>query len=208
MPQTKIGNKQLPDLIQNKTLDTSNDIDTTTTKLTISGGSNGQVLSTDGSGNLSWTTAGGGAGLGAPIAVVVKPFDESVTNSQTPQTDDHLFYAVTAFRNYVFISEILWRRASTGTAQLLRTAFDGQSEGMCYVQDNVAYALADGSSSANSPTVAIGFPDTTFITRQIATIRATTNRTVGFSWAQGVSGTNTVTVRKNSRMLVYDLGPI
>jgi hypothetical protein len=60
MPITKLKNAQLPDVIQNKTIDTSNDIDTTTTKLTISGGSNGQVLSTDGSGNLSWTTAGGG----------------------------------------------------------------------------------------------------------------------------------------------------
>lgn len=56
----KINNRQLPDVIQNKTLDTSNDIDTTTTKLSISGGSNGQVLSTDGSGNLSWTTPSSG----------------------------------------------------------------------------------------------------------------------------------------------------
>lgn len=60
MPQTKIGNKQLPDVIQNKTLDTSNNISTTTTKLTISGGSNGQVLSTNGSGNLTWTTPSSG----------------------------------------------------------------------------------------------------------------------------------------------------
>jgi len=60
MPETKINNKQLPDLIQNKTIDTSNDIDTTTTKLTISGGTNGQVLRTDGSGNLSWTTPAAG----------------------------------------------------------------------------------------------------------------------------------------------------
>lgn len=60
MPKTKINNTQLPDVIQNKTLDTSNDIDTTTTKLTISGGSNGQVLSTNGSGNLSWTTPSSG----------------------------------------------------------------------------------------------------------------------------------------------------
>ena len=59
MAETKIANRQLPDTIQGKTIDTSNDIDTTTTKLTISGGSNGQVLSTDGSGNLSWATAGG-----------------------------------------------------------------------------------------------------------------------------------------------------
>ncbi len=54
MATTKLNNGQLPDTIQNKTIDTSNDIDTTTTKLTISGGTNGQVLSTDGSGNLSW----------------------------------------------------------------------------------------------------------------------------------------------------------
>jgi hypothetical protein len=60
MATTKLKNAQLPDVIQSKTIDTSNDIDTTTTKLTITGGSNGQVLSTDGSGNLSWTTAGGG----------------------------------------------------------------------------------------------------------------------------------------------------
>ena len=60
MAETKIANRQLPDTIQNKTIDTTNDIDTTTSKLTITGGTNGQVLSTDGSGNLSWTTAGGG----------------------------------------------------------------------------------------------------------------------------------------------------
>lgn len=64
MPETKLKNTQLPDVIQNRTIDISNDIDTTTTKLTITGGTNGQVLSTDGSGNLSWTTAGGGVSDG------------------------------------------------------------------------------------------------------------------------------------------------
>jgi hypothetical protein len=64
MPTTKLKNAQLPDVIQSKTIDTSNDIDTTTTKLTITGGTNGQVLSTDGSGNISWTTAGGGVSDG------------------------------------------------------------------------------------------------------------------------------------------------
>jgi hypothetical protein len=59
MPETKLANRQLPDVFQNKTIDTSNDIDTTTTKLTITGGTNGQVLSTDGSGNLSWISVAG-----------------------------------------------------------------------------------------------------------------------------------------------------
>lgn len=63
MPTTKLNNGQLPDTISSKTVDNTNDINTTTTRLKITGGSNGQVLSTDGSGNLSWTTAGGGGGI-------------------------------------------------------------------------------------------------------------------------------------------------
>ena len=60
MPTTKLNNAQLPDTFNTKTIGTSNTINTNLTKLTIAGGSNGQVLSTDGSGNLSWATAGGG----------------------------------------------------------------------------------------------------------------------------------------------------
>lgn len=56
MPTTKLKNGQLPDTISSKTVDSTNDINTTTTRLKITGGSNGQVLSTDGSGNLSWKT--------------------------------------------------------------------------------------------------------------------------------------------------------
>jgi len=60
MAQTKLNNSQLPDTFSSKTIDNTNDINTTLTKLKISGGTNGQVLSTDGSGSLSWATAGGG----------------------------------------------------------------------------------------------------------------------------------------------------
>ena len=64
MATTKLNNGQLPTTLSSKTIDNTNDIDTTTTKLKISGGTNGQVLSTDGSGNLSWTTAGDGVSDG------------------------------------------------------------------------------------------------------------------------------------------------
>lgn len=56
MPTTKLNNGQLPTTLSSKTIDNTNDINTTTTRLKITGGSNGQVLSTDGSGNLSWKT--------------------------------------------------------------------------------------------------------------------------------------------------------
>jgi hypothetical protein len=58
MPTTKLNNGQLPGTLSSKTIDNTNDINTTTTRLKITGGSNGQVLQTDGSGNISWTTAG------------------------------------------------------------------------------------------------------------------------------------------------------
>jgi len=56
---TKINNGQLPDVIKNKTIDSTNDINTTLARLVISGGTNGQVLSTNGSGTLSWVTVAG-----------------------------------------------------------------------------------------------------------------------------------------------------
>ena len=59
MPPTKIKNGQLPDSISSKTIDNTNTINTTTTNLKITGGTNGQALTTDGSGNLSWASAGG-----------------------------------------------------------------------------------------------------------------------------------------------------
>ena len=60
MPTTKLNNGQLPDTFDSKTIGTSNTINTNLTKLSIAGGSNGQVLSTNGSGTLSWATASGG----------------------------------------------------------------------------------------------------------------------------------------------------
>ena len=60
MPTTKLNNGQLPNTISSKTIDSSNSISTTLANLVISGGSSGQVLSTNGSGALTWITVAGG----------------------------------------------------------------------------------------------------------------------------------------------------
>jgi len=60
MPETKLNNRQLPNVFSSKTIDNTNDISTTLARLVISGGTNGQVLSTNGSGTLSWITVAGG----------------------------------------------------------------------------------------------------------------------------------------------------
>ena len=60
MPPTKLNNGQLPTTISSKTIDSSNSISTSLANLVISGGSSGQVLSTNGSGALTWITVAGG----------------------------------------------------------------------------------------------------------------------------------------------------
>lgn len=60
MATTKLNNGQLPTTISSKTIDSSNSISTTLANLVIAGGSSGQVLSTNGSGGLSWITVAGG----------------------------------------------------------------------------------------------------------------------------------------------------
>ncbi len=60
MPETKLNNRQLPNVFSSKTIDNTNDINTTLARLVISGGTNGQVLSTNGSGTLSWISVAGG----------------------------------------------------------------------------------------------------------------------------------------------------
>jgi hypothetical protein len=60
MPETKVRSGQLGASLSSKTIDNTNTINTDLTKLAIAGGTNGQVLSTNGSGTLSFITASGG----------------------------------------------------------------------------------------------------------------------------------------------------
>lgn len=64
MPETKVRSGQLSSTLSSKTIDNTNTINTDLTKLAIAGGTNGQVLSTNGSSSLSWITAGGGVSDG------------------------------------------------------------------------------------------------------------------------------------------------
>jgi hypothetical protein len=64
MPETKVRSGQLGSTLSSKTIDNTNTINTDLTKLKVAGGTNGQVLSTDGSSNLTWTTASGGVSDG------------------------------------------------------------------------------------------------------------------------------------------------
>jgi Repeat of unknown function (DUF5907) len=60
MPETKVRSGQLGTALTSKTIDSTNTISTDLTKLAIAGGTNGQVLSTNGAGALSFITVSGG----------------------------------------------------------------------------------------------------------------------------------------------------
>lgn len=269
MATTKLNNGQLPTTLSSKTIDNSNDISTTTTKLKISGGTNGQVLSTDGSGNLSWTTAGGGvsdgdkgditvsssgtvwtidndavtyakmqnvttnrllgrvssgtgnteeitigsglsvsgttlSALGAPIAVVTKTADETVTSSTTLQNDDHLFYTLSGGKTYWIEFKIMASRTNTTNAQQPLFAIDANSTGYWTNLRNNTATLANGTATgAISQALAnanIPLPNTA-----VGSFILSSNTTLQVKWAQSTNNTTGVTIHKGSQMIIWEV---
>lgn len=204
MAQTKLNNAQLPDTIQNKTIDTSNDIDTTTTKLTISGGSNGQVLSTDGSGNLSWATAGGGGGLGAPTYELIKTADETITNSTTLQDDDHLYQALISGKTYWIELSLILSKGDASNNLNPKFAIAGNSEGyFSQLTIPVGLTLMDGTTAV----VITSFISANIVSRLqfSGAVKLTSNTTLQLKWAQNVSNSTPHTLHKGSRLTIWEV---
>jgi len=270
MATTKLNNGQLPATLSSKTIDNTNDINTTTTRLKITGGSSGQVLSTDGSGNLSWATAGGvsdgdkgditvsgsggtwtidngvvtyaklqdvsassrllgrataGAGdaeeitigsglslsgttlsiLRAPIAVITKTADETITSSTTLQDDDALTWAsFTSGKSYWIELNILTSRTNTTASPALKVGFSGNSNGYFKTDNNSTPVLCDGSASESVPiNVNGGVPRASLITMAL---KATSNFTGTFRFAQTTTSSSTgSTVHAGSRMTIWEV---
>jgi hypothetical protein len=105
MPETKVRSGQLGSTLSSKTIDNTNTINTDLTKLKVAGGTNGQVLSTDGSSNLSWTTAGGGVSDG-------DKGDITVSGSGATWTVDNSAISYAKIQNVSAASKLLGRGAS------------------------------------------------------------------------------------------------
>jgi hypothetical protein len=202
MPITKLKNGQLPDTLSSKTVDNTNDINTTTTRLKITGGSNGQVLSTDGSGNISWTTAGG---LGAPTFVKTKTADETVTSSTTLQDDDHLFQSLTSGKSYYWELVLLVSRSNTTNAPVLKIAIDASSTGY-WAPFGTFFAsnLTDATTVNTNATVSTNVGIPTRITIN-GTNKPSSTTTLQVKWAQNASVATGLILYAGSRLTIWEV---
>lgn len=206
MAQTKLNNSQLPDTLSSKTIDNTNDINTTLTRLKISGGTNGQVLSTDGSSNLSWTTAGGGGGANEPTILVVKSADETVTNSVTFQDDDHLTTTLDANSYYFGEIDLLLTRANDSAAPVFKFAIQCNSLG-AFKTDfyPTAFVVMNGTAASGGiNTVSLLTPQAPSLARiTLAAKTSTSTEQLTLRFAQNSVNATGVTVMKGSCMKIW-----
>jgi hypothetical protein len=202
MPITKLKNGQLPDTLSSKTVDNTNDINTTTTRLKITGGSNGQVLQTDGSGNISWTTAGG---LGAPTFEKTKTADETVTSSTTLQNDDHLVQSLTSGKTYYWELVLLVGRSNTTNTPVLKIAIDANSTG--YWGGGGSLWVSTLATSTNVSDTAVISTNVGIPTRIIfqGTSKPSSTTTLQVRWAQNVSVTTGLILYAGSRLTIWEV---
>ena len=108
MPETKVRSGQLGTTLSSKTIDNTNTINTDLTKLAIAGGTNGQVLSTNGSSVLSFITAGGGVSDGDKGDITV-----SASGATWTVDNDAISYA--KMQNVSAASKLLGRGSAAGS---------------------------------------------------------------------------------------------
>ena len=144
----------------------NSDVPTDLTDLSISDGTNGQVLTTDGSGNFSFTTVSGGGGTLESRTTVVAT-TSSIADGASEDVD------VTGFKGYMLMKietdGAAWVRVYASNAA--RTADAGRSEGTDPAADAgvIAEVITSSAQTILISPGAYGFNDDNPVTANIAT---------------------------------------
>ncbi|MFD0657166.1 hypothetical protein [Thermocatellispora tengchongensis] len=150
----------------------------------------------------------------AQSAYAIKPGDESVTNSITPQNDDHLFLPVEANTVYWLDAFIKADGAAAAEIQIGWTGPAGAD--LDWISDGLTTAATTGVDAVsrslqgitNLPNVGlIGSGSNVVIPiRGVLTVAGTAG-TLQFRWAQGVANATATRVRGGSVMRLTRMTP-
>lgn len=166
-------------------------------------GSNGQVLSTNGSGTLSWATASGSGGA----TYILKTADETVNNSTTMQDDDHLTFTCPANKKCVVEVQMFITNANTSefkcaiaatSATTVRGFGHGAVHDYTYTfnQDGTGSSFrtqeTNGATVENGGVSFYGYVDS-----------GASDRTVRITWAQNAATAKNTTVLAGSWLKYY-----
>ncbi|MDP2587314.1 MAG: hypothetical protein Q8P33_00880, partial [bacterium] len=166
-------------------------------------GTSGQLLSTDGTGGLTWTSASAAAGA----TVKIKTADETVTSSSTLQNDDHLSFPIGASETWIASYNIITRVTSNSPdLKIGVTAPAGATCNMSYTLLNSPSSGADTDFACGVATPSISLSngagsngsENLFVT--ITVRNGGTAGTVNLQFAQNSSNASGTTFRAGSSM--------
>ena len=170
-------------------------------------GSSGQTLQNDGSGNLSWATVAGAKEMIAKR----KTADESVTSSTTLQDDNHLVWAASANKNYVFRYFIPYTIASGTGIKINITAPSGATGSFATLvaSGGAAYAAASAQSTAIGTTLDIpGLNVSTGATHLVVEGYIDVSSTAGnvtLQFAQSTSNATALVFKATATLIVHEV---
>lgn len=154
-------------------------------------GTVGQVLTTDGSGNVSWGAATPQTGMLEGV-LVYKPTDETVNNSTTMQDDDDIVLPVLANQVWVFDANIMYTSAANAHLDIGFSVPAGTTMQWSWLHFQWVVLSEASEITISGNTTKRAFPLHGYIKT------GATPGDIHFRWAQGIAQASDTTVHEGT----------